>query len=105
MSALISGVKNFVSSGTSFVRGLPFSHVKLAKAKGCAFSGFTVPVAFIAIACGSTLAAVAVLVTPGDAGSGEAALGMAIRVEADEESELVGVDAETAAVGCTLPSS
>jgi len=42
-------------------------------------------------------------VTPGDAGSGEAALGMAIRVEADEESELVGVDAETAAVGCTLP--
>ena len=40
----ISGVKNFVSSGTSFVRGLPFSHVKSAKANGCAFSGFTVPV-------------------------------------------------------------
>src|SRR6202035_248681 len=95
-SALISGVKNFVSSGTSFVRGLPLSQVKSAKANGCAFSGFTVPVACFSVACCRTPTAVATLVPPGDAGSAEAALEAAVGsappvpTEADEELELAG---------------
>src|SRR5215472_17986912 len=36
MSARTSGVKNFVSTGDSLVRALPFSQVKSAKAKGAA---------------------------------------------------------------------
>jgi len=39
MSALISGVKNFVSMANSLVRALPFSQVKSANAKGSAFCG------------------------------------------------------------------
>src|SRR6267142_6638160 len=39
MSALISGVKNFVSIAKSLVRALPFSQVKSANAKGSAFCG------------------------------------------------------------------
>src|SRR5260221_8013078 len=39
MSALISGVKNFVSMAKSLVRALPFSQVKSANAKGSAFCG------------------------------------------------------------------
>src|SRR5262252_5960767 len=39
-SARISGVKNFVSSGTSLVRAFPFSQVKSANANGSAFAGF-----------------------------------------------------------------
>jgi len=39
-SALISGVKNFVSIGDSLVRALPVSQVKSANANGSAFPGF-----------------------------------------------------------------
>src|SRR5215469_13009716 len=38
-SALISGVKNFVSKGRSFARGVPFSQVQSANAKGSGLAG------------------------------------------------------------------
>src|SRR3982074_391970 len=43
MSARISGVKNFVSIGDSFVRALPVSQVKSANANGSATGGFAAP--------------------------------------------------------------
>src|ERR1700737_4397522 len=41
MSVLISGVKNLVSNATSLLRGLPFSQVQSAKAKGSALDFFS----------------------------------------------------------------
>src|SRR5215470_16110774 len=40
-SALISGVKNFVSKGRSFARGVPFSQVQSANAKGSGLAGIS----------------------------------------------------------------
>src|SRR5260221_9170577 len=94
----------------SFVRALPLSQVKSAKANGWAFSGFAVPVAPFSIACGWTPATVADLVTLEDAGSAEVQLEAAgptppAPVGAGEELALDGVGAEAAAAGCALPSS
>src|SRR6266849_9243057 len=54
MSALISGVKNFVSIANSFVRALPFSQVKSAKAKGSAFAPLAAPDLPFSVACALT---------------------------------------------------
>src|SRR5580704_906600 len=43
MSARISGVKNFVSIGESFVRAFPFSQVQSAYANGSAGAVFVAP--------------------------------------------------------------
>jgi len=51
-----SGVKNFVSIGDSFVRALPLSHVKSAKAKGSVAGAFATPDLPFSVACGPTAA-------------------------------------------------
>src|SRR5580704_17418040 len=78
MSALISGVKNFVSMGDSLVRALPVSHVKSANANGSAFAGFVETLTWVpgAVETAAGEAALAtsplrtVLPTPGCAVSG-----------------------------------
>src|ERR1700704_6805550 len=54
MSARISGVKNFVSIGDSFVRALPVSQVKSANAKGSAAGDFAAPDLPFSVACALT---------------------------------------------------
>src|SRR6267143_854880 len=56
MSARISGVKNFVSIGDSFVRALPFNQVKSANANGSVAGGFTAPLFPFSAACGPSTA-------------------------------------------------
>src|SRR5260370_4417251 len=55
-SALISGVKNFVSVANSFVRAFPFSQVKSANANGSAFGTLAVSGLPFSAACGLTAA-------------------------------------------------
>src|ERR1700722_2048806 len=57
MSARISGVKNFVSIGESFVRAFPFSQVQSAYANGSAGAAFVAPWVPTAAAAGSAVPA------------------------------------------------
>src|SRR5713101_10188672 len=56
MSARISGVKNFVSIGDSFVRALPFNQVKSANANGSVGGVFAAPLFPFSVACGPSTA-------------------------------------------------
>src|SRR5258708_9138168 len=56
MSARISGVKNFVSMGDSFVRALPFNQVKSANANGSVAGVFAAPLFPLSVACGPSTA-------------------------------------------------
>src|SRR5260370_41495898 len=56
MSALISGVKNFVSIGDSLVRALPFSQVKSAKENGSGAGVLAAPDLPFSVASGPTAA-------------------------------------------------
>src|SRR5229473_5818075 len=56
MSARISGVKNFVSIGDSFVRALPFNQVKSANANGSVAGVFAAPLFPFSVACGPSTA-------------------------------------------------
>src|SRR5712692_7250911 len=51
-SARISGVKNLVSIGDSFVRALPVSQVKSANANGSVAGAFAAPDLPFSVACG-----------------------------------------------------
>src|SRR5260370_7732686 len=56
MSARISGVKNFVFIGDSFVRALPFNQVKAANANGSVGGVFAAPLFPFSVACGPSTA-------------------------------------------------
>src|SRR6202012_1183473 len=94
ISARISGVKNFVSSGTSFVRAFPLSHVQSANANGSAFLGFAgscVPSAAAAAGSASpTAAAEAASPVEVDAAS------VAAEPELDSAAVVTGVDVDVA---------
>src|SRR5580692_2171011 len=64
MSALISGVKNFVSMGDSLVRALPVSHVKSANANGSAFAGFVETLSWVPGAADTAAGGVALVTSP-----------------------------------------
>src|SRR5260370_23697131 len=71
-SARISGGKNFVSIGHSFVRALPFNQVKSANAKGSAGGVFAEPGLPFSVACGPSASTRALEREPDPAGGGVA---------------------------------
>src|SRR6266481_2042924 len=73
-SARISGVKNFVSIGDSFVRALPFNQVKSANAKGSAGGVFAEPGLPFSVACGPSASTRALEREPDPAGGGVAVI-------------------------------
>src|SRR5260370_36317101 len=73
-SARISGGKNFVSIGHSFVRALPFNQVKSANAKGSAGGVFAEPGLPFSVACGPSASTRALEREPDPAGGGVAVI-------------------------------
>src|SRR5229473_4556164 len=87
MSALISGVKNFVSIANSFVRAFPFNQVKSANANGSVDCAFAAPDLPFSVACGAAEAAtfsvgITFVFTPATVGAGVTPAALAATVDA-----------------------